>query len=59
LEGRLRVTGDGDEVVLLPGDLIYFPVGSSHKVISESERSKFIVLYSPPRELSSEAVGNK
>lgn len=58
LEGHLRVTGDGDEVVLEPGDLIYFPVGNLHKVVCETERSKFVVLYSPPRELSSEAVGD-
>jgi quercetin dioxygenase-like cupin family protein len=56
LEGRIRVTGDGPEVTLEKGDLIYFPVGCSHKVEVETEDAKFVVLYTPPREASAEAV---
>lgn len=56
LEGRIRVTGDGPEVTLGQGELIYFPIGCSHKVEVETEEAKFIVLYTPPREASAEAV---
>ena len=56
LEGEVRVTGDGPEVSLTPGDLIYFPRNSSHQVTVQTEEAKFIVLYSPPRETSAEAV---
>lgn len=56
LEGRVRVTGDGPDVVLKVGDLIYFPKGCEHRVEVETEEAKFIVLYTPPREASSEAV---
>ncbi len=56
LEGRIRVTGDGPEVFLSPGDLIYFPAGCSHQVDVETEEAKFVVLYTPPRESSAEAV---
>jgi quercetin dioxygenase-like cupin family protein len=56
LEGRIRVTGDGPEVTLEKGELIYFPIGCCHKVEVETEEAKFIVLYTPPRESSDEAV---
>ena len=56
LEGTVCVTGDGADVVLAPGDLIYFPRNCMHEVDVQSEEAKFIVLYSPPRESSTEAV---
>ena len=57
LSGRLRVTGDGDEVVLEKDDFIWFPKNSAHKVVCETEKATFLVIYSPPRESSNEAVG--
>ncbi len=56
LSGVLRVTGDGDEVVLEKDDFIIFPKGSAHKVVCETEKATFLVIYTPPREASSEAV---
>lgn len=56
LEGKVRVTGDGADVFLVPGDLIYFPQNCMHEVDVQTEEAKFIVLYSPPRESSPEAV---
>ncbi len=56
LTGRLRVTGDGEEVVLEKDDFIFFPKNSSHKVVCETEIATFLVIYAPPREASSEAV---
>ena len=56
LEGKVRVTGDGPDVFLEPGALIYFPRNCSHQVDVQTEEAKFIVLYSPPRESSAEAV---
>ena len=56
LTGRLRVTGDGEEVVLEKDDFIFFPKDSTHKVVCETEKATFIVTYAPPRESSAEAV---
>jgi len=56
LSGRLRVTGDGPEVILEKDDFIFFPKHSMHKVVCETEKATFLVIYSPPREASSEAV---
>lgn len=56
LSGRLCVNGDGDMVTLNPGDTIFFPKNSAHKVICETEKSTFLVVYTPPRESSTEAV---
>ena len=56
LSGKLRVTGDGEEVTLEKGEFIIFPVGCGHKVVCESEKASFIVIYAPPREASGEAV---
>jgi mannose-6-phosphate isomerase-like protein (cupin superfamily) len=50
LEGEIEVTGgDGARVFLRPGDTIFFPVGCEHKVTCMSEKSKFLVISSPPR----------
>lgn len=57
LEGVLRVYGaDGAEVTMQPGDAIYFPVGCEHKVVCETPRAKFLVIYTPPRQSSKEKV---
>ncbi len=52
LEGRLRITSPatGKEDVFEPGDLVIFPDGVEHKVVVESEHSKFVVLYGPPKQ---------
>ncbi len=56
LSGVVRVSGDGEEVTLEKDDFIYFPKDSSHKVVCETEKATFLVIYTPPREASSEAV---
>ena len=57
LEGELEVTGsDGTVVMLEPGDAILFPVGCEHKVVCVTEKSKFLVIYTPPRQASKEKV---
>lgn len=52
LEGELRITSPatGKEDLFVPGDLVIFPDGIEHKVVVESEHSKFIVIYSPPKQ---------
>jgi quercetin dioxygenase-like cupin family protein len=51
LEGKLEVTGsDGTSVFLEPGDAIFFPIGCEHKVTGVNEKSKFLVISSPPRQ---------
>lgn len=59
LTGKLSVTGDGEPVELVPGDAILFPKNSTHKVTCETDKATFLVIYTPPREASSEAVNNK
>lgn len=57
LEGKLEVTGsDGTMVTLEPGDSILFPIGCEHKVVCMTETSKFLVIYTPPRQASKEKV---
>lgn len=56
LTGRLNVTGDGDAVALEAGDAILFPKNSTHKVVCETDKATFLVIYTPPRESSGEAV---
>lgn len=52
LEGRLKITSPatGKEDIFEPGDLVYFPDGVEHKVVVESEKSRFCVIYSPPKQ---------
>lgn len=56
LTGRLSVTGDGEDVVLEAGDTILFTKNSIHKVVCETDKATFLVIYTPPRESSEEAV---
>lgn len=51
LEGRLRfICGDVEEV-LVAGDLGFIPIGVNHQVFSETPKSKFLVIYAPPRDV--------
>ena len=52
LEGQLRITSPatGKEDVFVPGDLVIFPDGVEHKVVVESEKSRFVVVYGPPKQ---------
>ena len=52
LEGELRITSPatGKEDVFVPGDLVIFPDGVEHKVVVESEKSRFVVVYGPPNQ---------
>ena len=52
LEGQLRISSPatGKEEVFVPGDLVIFPDGVEHKVVVESEKSRFIVVYGPPKQ---------
>ena len=57
LEGKVEVTGsDGTVVTLEPSDAILFPVGCEHKVVCITEKTKFLVIYTPPRQASNEKV---
>ncbi len=56
LSGQLKVTGDGDDVVLGKDDFIIFFKNSLHKVICQTDAATFLVIYTPARENSSEAV---
>jgi len=52
LEGQLCITSPatGKEELFVPGDLVLFPDGAEHKVVVESENSRFIVIYGPPKQ---------
>lgn len=52
LEGKLRITSPatGKEDIFEPEDLVIFPDGVEHKVVVESEKAKFIVIYGPPKQ---------
>ena len=52
LEGQLRISSPatGKEEVFVPGDLVIFPDGVEHKVVVESEKSRFVVVYGPPKQ---------
>ena len=57
LEGKLEVSDSaGNKVFLEPGDSIFFPIGCEHKVVCLTEKSKFLVIYTPPRQSSKEKV---
>ena len=50
LEGKLEITGgDGAKTTLEPGDAIFFPVGCAHGLLSLAEKTRFVIVYSPPR----------
>ena len=50
LEGKLEITGgDGTKVTLEPGEAIFFPAGCEHQIVSVAEKSRFVIVYSPPR----------
>ena len=51
LEGKGKVQIDGKNIIVEPGNLIYFPKGVPHggESFVESEKpAKFLVIYSPP-----------
>jgi quercetin dioxygenase-like cupin family protein len=47
LEGRLRVTLDGDEHLLTRGDFVSIPAGCEHTYALESHLTRFASLYGP------------
>lgn len=51
MEGRLRIICEDIDEVLVPGDLGFIPIGVSHQVFSETPKSRFLVIYAPPREV--------
>ena len=49
LEGRLHIWTEESDDIFVPGDLVLFPVGCVHTV-EALEKSKFLVIYGPPKE---------
>jgi len=49
LEGKLMIRTPDMEVEVNPGDTLFIPKNVSH-AINCLEKSKFILIYSPPRE---------
>lgn len=49
LEGRLRVITDVNEDIFDPGDLCLIPINVPHKVLCETDKAKFLVIYAPPK----------
>ena len=49
LEGEVEVVNNDDVENLVAGDLVYWPINCNHIVNVQTEKAKFIVLYTPPR----------
>ncbi len=47
LEGRLRVSADGEEHVLIGGDFISIPSGVEHAVACDAQLTRFVSMYGP------------
>jgi quercetin 2,3-dioxygenase len=47
LDGRLRVTADGEEHVLTRGDFMSVPAGVSHELGCEAHLTRFVTMYGP------------
>ena len=50
LEGVLRIESNDRVEKLEEGDLVFFPMGVEHKVECLTEKARFLVIYSPPKE---------
>ena len=52
LEGKLRITSTetGKEDTFEPDDFVFFPDGAEHQVVVESDSSRFVVIYGPPKQ---------
>lgn len=60
LEGKALVKIDGEEDVIGPGDFIYLPQGTFHKVIPlEGQPLKILIVYAPPLSSVQTAEGNE
>lgn len=57
LEGRLRIYTNESDDIFLPNDFVFFPIGVSH-AIECLEKSKFLVLYGPPKEIVQPIISN-
>ena len=47
LDGRLRVSADGEEHVLTRGDFVSLPAGVEHVVACEAHLTRFVTMYGP------------
>ena len=47
LDGRVRVTADGDEAVLTRGDFFSVPAGVAHRYALEAHFNRFVTMYGP------------
>ena len=47
LDGRLKVTADGEEHVLIRGDFMSLPVGVEHAVVCDAHLTRFVSMYGP------------
>lgn len=49
LEGKLRIWTEESDDIFIAGDFVFFPKGCFHTVEC-LEKSKFLVIYGPPKE---------
>jgi quercetin 2,3-dioxygenase len=47
LDGRLKMTADGEEHVLIRGDFMSLPVGVEHAVVCDAHLTRFVTMYGP------------
>ena len=47
LDGRLKVTADGEEHVLVRGDFMSVPTGVGHQVVCDAHLTRFVSMYGP------------
>lgn len=50
LEGKMKTVSDGVDYYQEPGDLCFIPAGAPHEAFSIASKSKFILIYTPPRQ---------
>lgn len=49
LEGKLKMTINGESRILLPGEFAYAPAGVEHSIESLDEYVKVLDIFNPPR----------
>ena len=49
LEGRLKMTIDGESRVLVPGEFAYVPAGVEHSIESLDDYVRVMDIFTPPR----------
>ena len=47
LDGRLKVTADGEERMLTRGDFMSVPMGVSHELVFEAHLTRLVTMYGP------------